>query len=827
MTVDRAQRLSPVEHLGQWGDDIRFAARHLRKRVGFTALAVITLALGIGANTAIFTVVHRVLLAPLPYPGGDRIVMLVMEDKDGTRDDPEPAAVVAWRDRARTIETIAAVNVDAMATQDTTAQDTIAALITANYLRMLGVHPVLGREFTAAEERSGSGVAMITDGLWRRSYGGRPNALGSTIRVHGQPYVIVGVTPADMSIPMELTPANAKLHQAVPSIWLPAELDSIGGSVFARLRPGASAKHASRELQGILDTEPSMVAQAGSQGSPGCCARAMRPRDLLDQAQAHAVEVLFVAVGVLLLIACANVANLLMMRSWERRREFALRSALGAGRVQLARLVLTESTGLALLGGVLGMAVAWETLRVIVALRPPALGNLATVHLDGTVLAWCAGVSVATGILFGSAPALFAAGGSLLETRRTDMRASSDTGSRRLRTGLVIAEIALSFVLLVGAGLLARSFMALQSTPLGFDPHGLVAIEVFLGGQFAEARADERVVLERVRATPGVADAGIGTMPGESFYSTDTLWAIDAQGQRRTVSYYALVPISAGYFHVARMSMRGSSDVGSSLPVAATAAAPADTGPTGATGILVNRELARRLWPDGRALGSTFRDVSDPGRPHGHSFTVVGVVDDVRIPGHTPITEPTLYRPSFLRLVPFLVRASASPKVVLAAVRRTISEADPRAVVQAVVIGDDSIRDAGAPIRFAMALLVAFSVIALTLAAIGLYGLIAYAVTQRSREIGIRIALGAEPATVMRLMARSGLAMAAGGMLVGFAAAAITVRGLRSMLYGVSPGDPITFAATAAAVAAVAVLASSVPAWRALQMDPAEVLRAD
>jgi putative ABC transport system permease protein len=196
MAVDRAQRLSPIERLGQWGQDIRFAARQLRKRVGFTALAVTTLALGIGANTAIFTVVHRVLLAPLPYPGGDRIVMLIMEHKDGTRDGPDSAAVVAWRDRARTIETMAGVDVPAMATQDTTAQDTIAALLTANYLRMLGVHPVLGREFSAADERPGSGVAMVTYGLWRRSYGGRPDALGSTIRVHGQPYVIVGVTPA-------------------------------------------------------------------------------------------------------------------------------------------------------------------------------------------------------------------------------------------------------------------------------------------------------------------------------------------------------------------------------------------------------------------------------------------------------------------------------------------------------------------------------------------------------------------------------------------------------------------------------------------------------
>ncbi|HZS57633.1 MAG TPA: ADOP family duplicated permease [Gemmatimonadaceae bacterium] len=791
-----------MEQLRQWGDDIRFATRQLRKRGSFAALAATMLALGIGANTAIFTVVHRVLLAPLSYPGGDRIVMLLMEDKDGTRDDPSVAAAAAWRDRATTIETIAAVDVPAMATQDTTEQDTVAAFITANYLGMLGVQPALGREFTAAEERPGSGVAMITYGLWRRSYGGRPTAVGSTIRVRGRPYVIVGVTPKDMGIPMQLTYANAKLHHAVPSVWLPADLDSVGGSVFARLRPGVSAERASRELQGILNTESPIK----------CCARAVRPQDLLDPSEARAIEVLFVAVGALLLIACGNVANLLMMRAWERRREFALRAALGAGRAQLMRLVLTESVGLSLVSGALGVAVAWATLRTIIALRPPVLASLATVHLDRTVLAWCAAVSVITGILFGSAPALIAGGQSLVDALRTGMYASSDTGARRLRAGLVVAEIALSFVLLVGAGLLVRSFVALQSTPLGFDPHRLLSIEVFLGGRFEEARAVERVVLDRIRATPGVADAAAGTMPGESFYANDTLWTLDAKGERRTVPSYAIVPTSPGYFHVTRISALGASG---------------DTGSMGATGVLINRELARRLWPDGRAIGSTFHDSKTPDRPDGHAFIVTGVVSDVRIPGHTPLTEPTLYRPSWLSFVGFVVRVTDSPNAVLAAVRRAITDADPKAVIQAEVIGDNYVRDAGAPIRFAMALLVAFSAIALTLAAIGLYGLIAYAVTQRNREIGIRIALGAAPATVMRLMARGGLTMAAAGMLVGFAAAALTVRALKGMLYGVPPEDPITFAATALIVSAIALIASSAPARRILRSDPADVLRSD
>jgi putative ABC transport system permease protein len=832
--VSRKARLDrAIDWLAEWRQDLRFAGRQFRKSPAFVALAVLTLALGIGANTAIFTVVHRLLLAPLPYPNGNRIVMLAMRSDAGATSPPGRDAVLAWRARARSLETIAGVNVRALLVQQLGEQDTIPAYITSNFLDLLGVAPAIGRGFTTADERADAGVAMITFGLWQRKYGGSANVLGSTLAIDGRTYTIVGVTPPNMSIPMTM-PARANLHEATPSIWLPASLDSIGGGeVFARLRPGLSAEAASREMQSILASLPAPARRGGgffqAAGAPPR-ARALRARDFVDPREVTALDVLFVAVGVLLLIACANVANLLMSRAWTRRREFAVRVALGAGRGRLARLVLTESMSLALAAGALGVVLAWQLLRLIIALRPPALADLAGVQIEPAVLFWTAGISIVKGVLFGSTPALFAGGHAVGDILRNESRAgSADRGVRRMRSAFVVIEIALSLVLLVGAGLLVRSFVALEQTPLGFDPHGLVAADVLLPPPIHRLSFDARIALERqivarVRAMPGVTDAGIGTLPGEGYhiFGTSLESAVDATGTSRSASDFTITFMTPNYFRLTGMrllagrlpdSTRWQSPIGPNPGVA----------PTLPTEIVVNRTLARQLWGDEPAVGRRAHSAHPGGVD---SYVVVGVVEDVRLPGR--LTQPAVYETPAPAELPIIARTSTASRNVAAAMRAAITGyGGPPVVAQTVTVGDDYLRDALAPTRFAMALLATFALVALVLSAVGLYGAIAYSVSQRTREIGIRVALGAEARAIVRLVIGDGVRLALAGLAIGGVAAIAATQALAGLLYDVRPNDPLTFAAIAVLVAMIALLASYLPARRAIRIDPTEALRAD
>jgi predicted permease len=829
-----------IDMLEEWTQDLHFATRQFRKHPGFTALALLTLALGIGANTAIFTVVHRLLISPLPYPGGNQIVMLAMEHDDHSRSAVSVEAVRAWNARAHSFESIGIVGVDGILVQDAEEQDTIRAFITPSYLQVLGVRPVVGRALTDADVRPGAPpVAMITYGLWERAYAGRADVVGSKLSSDGTTYTIVGVTPPEMGIPMALPTRNAKLHEATPSIWLPVAFDSAGGDVFARLRPGVSAAQASKELQSIIDSDPSLQSNTHTMGVPGaghCCARAVRAQDLVDPREARAVQVLFVAVGVLLLIACANVANLLMSRAWTRRREFAVRAALGAGRARIARLVLTESVTLAVGAGVLGVAVAWQLLRLILALRPPALANLDGVHLEPSVLLWSVAISVVTGILFGTAPALLAGTGFAGDLLRREARTSAgDRTSRRLRAVLIVGEIALSLVLLAGAGLLVRSFVALERTPLGFDPRGLVSFDILLPLRkmnLDQRLAFEKTILERFRGTPGVTGAAIGTLPGEPYHAFGQVLTAgpDLSPSARSISSgFGTNFVTPDYFRVTHMSLEGRApddpfggaqarEAGIMQPSAGTAAPTTED-------VVVSREMARQLWPGEPAIG---RQITSSGRRgvDGH-YRVVGIVDDVRIPGRNAPIEPQLYERPVPAEVPIVARVSGSPSDAVPILRHVIAETDPRVVAQIAIIGDEFIRDALAPTRFAMALLGAFSLIALVLSSAGLYGVIAYSVTQRTREIGVRVALGAAPRNIMRLVVGNGLGLAGAGVAIGLVGALAATRALRGLLYGVTPGDPVTLGGIALLVGAIAVLASYVPARRALRIDPTEALRAD
>jgi putative ABC transport system permease protein len=808
-----------------WWSDIRFAGRQCRHHLTFTTVAVATLALGIGANTAIFSVVHRLLIAPLPYPDGNRIVMLAGDG--GARSGfPNVATLRLIAARAHSIQTLAAVSVEAMAVQEDDGQDTVYALITPNYLTMLGVTPALGRTFTQAEERGeGARVAMISFGRWQREFGGGATAIGSTIEINydgragleRRRYTIIGVTPPSMALPMSLASFNQNLHEAKPGVWLPLDLGTADADAqpnsYARLRPGVSPDQATKELQHIIDSSPELGAKPPT-------IRAMRAQDLLDGREARMVEVLFAAVGVLLLISCANVANLLMSRAWTRRREFAVRAALGAGRVRLARLVLTESWLLALTGGVLGIAVAWQMLRVIIALRPPALANLGDVRLEPVVLLWSAAISVLTIVLFGTLPALFASRDSVADVLRSETgRGSGGVGTRRIRSGLIVLEIAMSLVLLVGAGLLVRSFIAMQRIPLGFDPHGMVSFDLIFNQRTSRDQhvraALRNQIVQRLRAVPGVTDAAIGMIPAAGWGGVATLSTDrDPSGAVRSVPEFSTIFVGPNYFHVAGIRL-----IDGRVPD--SLAVPTQPGPGAApTEVVVNRGLAARFWPSGRPLGARLHD------GNGTTFVVVGVAEDIHMPGPSRLARSAvLYQPP--RFASFIVRTATPSADLLPALRRAITSVEPTPYIQTTTLGEVFLRDSLAPTRFAMALLVAFAAVALVLAAVGLYGVVSYGVAQRTREIGIRVALGADQSAVKQLVVGSSLRLALAGVAIGGVAAIGATRTLSAMLFGVSATDPATFAAITAIVAAVALLASYVPARRALRIDPVEALRMD
>jgi len=807
-------------------DDLRFAIRRFAKHPAFTATAVLTLALGIGANTAIFSVVHRLLLAPLDYPNGDRMVM-PMQENDRFRGDsrferrPVGGSVIeAWRQRARTVEAIAAASESMFSLDSDGTVDTLtSAVITANFLPMLGVKPIVGRGFTAQDVAPNGppNVALISAALWRHGYGGRADIVGRSVSLDGRPLTIIGVTPAGLNIPLS--------GKTAPDMWVPGDVRaaSSGGSgsldmgpvVFALLRPGVPVDAASREFQEIAASIPHTAEFGGR-------LRLMRAQDFVDARAARAVHVLFTAVDALLLIACATVANLLLARAWTRRREFAIRGALGAGRRRLARHVLTESLSLAVAGGVLGIGIAWLALRIIVALRPPALDRLAGAHLDNTVLLWTVGVSVLTGLLFGSAPAAFAGLHPVGDVLRRETRGgSAGAASHRVRSALVVLQIAASLTLLVASGLLVRSFAALQRMPLGFEPRGLAYADILISGTRERRLAIRDEVVRRLQSLRGVRGVSIGVMPGKGWGGDGIETETDRLGHTGSVPVLGTVMVSPNYFRVTGIALVAGRLPDSSPPPMR----PGSWSPE----VLVNQELARRLWPEGRAVGSLVRPTAFPGQPPAGWSTVVGVVNDTRMPGESgdvaALQVYTLY--PYAGEVPLVIRTGISADLATPGIKRAIMAVDPHIFIRPILSGDTYLRDGLAPTRFAMALLTAFAIVALGLAALGVAGVIAYAVSQRTREIGIRLALGAEPRSVVTRIVARGLRLIALGIVSGTVAAFATSRALASMLYGVGAADPLTFAAIGVLVGVIALLAAYAPARRALRIDPAETLRAD
>ncbi|HEV2663341.1 MAG TPA: ABC transporter permease [Blastocatellia bacterium] len=813
----------------RWEDemiqDLRFGVRMLLKHPGFTLIAVITLALGIGANTAIFSVVNAVVLRPLPYPEPERLIRL-WESNPG-RGWPEFSASAPnfadWRKQQTVFEQLAAYE---FATFNITGGDEperVAALgVTANLFPTLGTPPALGRDFLPEEEQAGRHrVAILSDGLWRRRFGADPQLIGRQIQLSGESYTVVGVMPprfqltpgAELWTPLMLDPALAPWH---------ANRSHHIIHVIGRLKPDVSLAQA----QAAMDVLARQLEQQYPKSNAGWGARLRTFYDWLVPEQVRrSVLVLFAAVGFVLLIACANVANLTLARASTRRREMAIRAAMGAGRLRVMRQLLTESLLLAGLGGLAGALLARWGAQLIKASSALNIPRLDETRLDLRALGFTLTVSLLTGLIFGLAPAWQASKLDLNETLKEGGRGGG-VARRGLRGALVIGEVALALVLLLSAGLMIRSFANLQNAPLGFAPENVLAMQINLpgfnmpGSKYGEKA--QRVnfynqLLERMRATPGVVDAAAVTQlplfSGASWAQEITLEGREAAPSDAKLSArtFAATP---RYFQTMGIPLLQGRDF-----------TEQDSG-DGPLSFIVSESFARRFWPNENPIGKRFR-----ASPAFDMFgTVVGVIGNVRNVSLESEGGPAFYF-SYGRIgmpaLAVIVRTVAPPETMAAALRAPIASLDRDLPVYNVRTLDQLVYNSAGQPRFQTALLSFFGAIALLLAAIGVYGVMAYAVSQRMREIGLRMALGAQTRDVLKLVVRQGLALSLIGVAIGLALAFGLTRFLSGLLYQVSATDALTFALIPLLLVGVTLLACYLPARRAIKVDPLLALRRD
>ena len=795
----------------EFGSDVRFAARQLRHSPIFATLAILTLALGIGATTAIFSVVNRLVLDPIPYPGGDRIVNLSRTNKEGNLYvTPNPRLVKEWRASVKSLEGIATFgwNDVSLAGSDE-PEEVKAGAISAELLPLLQVNPVLGRGFLTEDTRIGApGVVMLGYGLWQRRFAGARDVLGQSLTIDGKPYTIVGVMPRDFVAPF--------MDGGARPLWMPLidDPDARGAQAIGKMRVGTDRARLDKELSDVLT-----ALGAESPEFREWKAKASRPEDYLGSTR-DTLFILLGAVGMVLLIACANVANLLLARASTRQREFAIRAALGAGRWRIIRQLLTESALLALAGGALGLFVANRGLAIIIALRPDRLSELDEVRLSPTVLLVSLGLTILTGILFGLAPALFAAARDIGHSLKSASRsASGHHGMRRLRNLLVIGEVTLSVLLLVGAGLLIRTMVQINRADLGFESRGLTAARIQLPEKKYSSAEMRRIafgqLLDRVRAIPGMSEVtwamGVPPRSGVSFGQLEVDGATVKENERSAALWAQWG--NSDYFRVLR------------LPLVAGRPFSTDTS---VREVIISEAMAKRFWPGTSAVGRRLR--LNPKSPW---ETVVGVAKNVTVPSTgrkaIGVSDFQLYWrfTGDFESATLLFRTTAPVTDLTRRLTREISAFDAGIRVREITGVDVALAKELAGPKFNMSLLVAFAGLALVLATVGLYGVIAYSVSQRTREMGIRLALGAGQPAVLRLVLSQGARLTVLGLIAGLAAAAALTRVMVGMLYGVSPLDPLTFVLVGGILGFVAVFASYFPARRATQVDPVIALRAE
>ncbi len=801
--------------------DLRFALRRLGRHRSASLAAVLTVALGIGAITALFSAVRPVLLQPPPFRAPQELVILepFPVDQPDTRLEISYPDFRDWRAGSRSFQAIAAVQTALGRVVWEDGGDPVPAagsMVSGNCVHMLGTLPTIGRTLEPADDRPGAElVVVLSDGLWRRAFGGRPDVLGRTVRLDGLAHTVVGVMPAEFDYPR-----NAAFWRALkPAIDSLAQKREIGFlSTIGRVRPGVTLTQAAAETSELAD-------RVARQGLPPDAHIGVRFQSLSDKLIGGArpvLLVLFGATALVLLIACVNVASLLLAQLPARRRELAVRTALGASRGRLVRQLLAESVVLGLVGGALGVALAVVAVRGLGAMVPPELFRAEAVTVNRGVVVFATVVALLASVGFGIAPALVSARTDVQAALRDGGKTSSGRGARRLLRGLVIGETAVAMVLLVGAGLLLNAFLRLRAVDPGPDPDRTLTLQVFGSNpELAEAKRSHRfftTLVERAEAIPGVESAaGVLLRPLEGPQGFDYPFTIEGrdraeQAQYPFLNYEAITP---NYFQATGLRLvRGRAFTRADAPGAPRV-------------VILGESIARRFWPGDDPVGKRIK-WGGPDSP-APWLEVVGVVEDSRYRGLEAVSLDAYvpYEQSPWPMNHLVMRTSGDPGAVAAALRREIATIEPSVRLLDVATVGAMMRTQLARPRFATTLIGTFGLVALLLAAVGLSGVLWFTTRQRTREIGIRMALGATSGAIRAEVLREGLVLALVGLAVGAAGAAALSRLLRSLLYEVGPHDLPTYASVAIVLAAVAAGASFFPAWRASREDAAVALRAE
>jgi len=800
--------------------DLRYAFRLLTKSPAFTLIAILTLALGIGANTAIFSVVNGVLLRPLPFRDPARLV-LIAEKSSFPVISTSYENYLDWRDQSHSFESMEATR--GAATTLTGAGEPLrlnARMATAGLFPMLGIKPVLGRTFLSEEDRAGgTPVALLSYGLWQLHFGAAPDILGKVINLDAQPFTVVGVLPAGFQI---LQPADVFLPFMPWAKTLPDDRNWHPGIIpLARLKPGVTKEQARTEMLGITKR----LEQQYPTYNTGTSADVIGLQDQIVQNSRPALLLLLGAVSFVLLIACVNVANLLLARAASRGREVAIRTAMGAGRARVLRQLLTESVLLSLAGGILGILMAWASLGPLLKIAAGSVPQGAPIGLDPWVLAFTAGVSLVTGLLFGIVPALRTAKLDLRETLNEGSRGSTaGPGQHRLRGALVAAEIALAMLLLVGSGLLLRSFSRLQEVPPGFQPDHLLVADIPLS-QTAYAKPQDRYqffdrLVDRAKTLPGVRSAAAASFLPVSGGGSIIHFNITGRPPKTPHDF-----VAAGYRTITPNYLE---TLGVPLMQGRLFTA-ADNDKSPAV-VIINTTMAHTFFPSENPLGKRLQLGALP-EQEVPTMEIVGVVGDV-LPGlgidpqsemYLPYRQADLLLPVFQLSV--VMRTAGDPLQQTSALRSALAEIDPNQPLVKVRTMEENMATTVAEPRFRAWLIGIFAMLALVLSAVGVYGVMSYTVTQRISEIGVRVTMGAQPTDVFRLIVGEGLRLALIGVGVGLAAALALTRLLKTFLYGISAYDPLTFVGVSVLLTIVAVAACYFPARRATLVDPLVALR--